>query len=88
MRRKQVLIRHFVETAATRTADIEILCVMFDLQDEPDAFTVYQGVVQAIPQTLLNRKVDCWEVENNTLHIFVLNSELTEDERWKLLHES
>lgn len=29
MRRKQVLIRHFVETAATRTADIEILCVMF-----------------------------------------------------------
>lgn len=69
MRRKQVLIRHFVETAATRTADIEILCVMFDLQDEPDAFTVYQGEVQAIPQTLLNRKVDCWEVENNTLHI-------------------
>lgn len=50
MRRKQVLIRHFVETAATRTADIEILCVMFDLQDEPDAFTVYQGEVQAIPK--------------------------------------
>lgn len=69
MRRKQVLIRHFVETAATRTADIEILCVMFDLQDEPDAFTVYQGEVQAIPQTLLNRKVDCWEVENNTLDV-------------------
>lgn len=44
MRRKQVLIRHFVETAATRTADIEILCVMFDLQDEPDAFTVYSHV--------------------------------------------
>lgn len=69
MRRKQVLIRHFVETAATRTADIEILCVMFDLQDEPDAFTVYQGEVQAIPQTLLNRKVDCWEVENNTFNL-------------------
>lgn len=66
----------------------EVGCVMFDLQDEPDAFTVYQGEVQAIPQTLLNRKVDCWEVENNTLHIFVLDSELTEDERWKLLHES
>ena len=86
MRRKQVLIRHFVETAATRTADIKILCVMFDLQDEPDTFTVYGGKVQAIPQTLLNRKVDCWEVKKNTLYIFVLDSELTEDERWNLRH--
>lgn len=88
MRKKQILIRHFVETAATRTADIKILCVMFDLQDEPDAFTVYQGEVQAAPQALLSRKVDCWEVENNILRIFVLDSELTENERWKLLHEN
>lgn len=88
MRKKQILIRHFVETAATRTADIKILCVVFDLQDEPDAFTVYQGEVQAVPQTLLSRKVDCWEVENNILRIFVLDSELTENERWKLLHEN
>lgn len=86
MRKKQILIRHFVETVATRTADIKILCVMFDLQDEPDAFTVYQGEVQAVPQALLSRKVDCWEVENNILRIFVLDSELTENERWKLRH--
>ena len=86
MRKKKILIRHFVETVATGTVAIKILCVMFDLQDEPDAFTVYGGEVQAIPQTLLNRKVDCWEVKNNTLYIFVLDSELTEDERWNLRH--
>lgn len=88
MRRKKILIRHFVETAATGTAAIKILCIMLDLLDEPDAFTVYQGGVQTIPQTLLNRRVDCWEVNGNTMHLFVLDSELTEDERWKLLHES
>ncbi len=62
------------------------MCVMFDLQDEPDAFTVYQGEVQEIPQTLLSRKVNCWEVKGTTLHLFVLDTELTENERKKLLH--
>ena len=56
---------------------------MFDLQDEPDAFTVYQGEVQEIPQTLLSRKVNCWEVKGTTLHLFVLDTELTENERKK-----
>lgn len=86
MRRKKILIQHFVETAASQTAAIKIMCVMFDLQDEPDAFTVYQGEVQEIPQTLLSRKVNCWEVKGNTLHLFVLDTELTENERNKLLH--
>ena len=88
MRRKKILIRHFIETAATETAAIKILSIMLDLLDEPDAFTVYQGGVQMIPQTLLSRRVDCWEVNGNTMHLFVLDSELTEDQRWKLLHES
>ena len=83
MRRKKILIQHFAETAASPTAAIKILCVMLDLQDEPDTFTVYQGEVQAIPQTLLSRK----EVSGDTLHIFVWDTELTEIERWKLLHE-
>ena len=56
MRRKKILIQHFVETAASQTAAIKIMCVMFDLQDEPDAFTVFQGEVQEIPQTFLSRK--------------------------------
>lgn len=86
MRRKKILIQHFAETVVSPTAAIKIMCVMFDLQDEPDAFTVYQGEVQAIPQTLLSRKVDCWEVNGDTLHIFVLDTELTEIECWKLLH--
>ena len=60
---KKILIQHFVETAASQTAAIKIMCVMFDLQDEPDAFTVYQGEVQEIPQTFLSRKVNCWEVK-------------------------
>lgn len=87
MRRKKILIQHFAETAASQTAAIKIMCVMFDLQDEPDTFTVYQGEVQVIPQTLLSRKVDCWEVKGNTLHLFVLDIELTETERSKLRHE-
>ena len=87
MRRKKILIQHFAETAASPTAAIKILCVMLDLQDEPDAFTVYQGEVQAIPQTLPSRKVDCWEVNGDTLHLFVLDTELTKNERWKLRHE-
>ncbi|WP_058962587.1 hypothetical protein [Allofournierella massiliensis] len=87
MRRKKILIQHFAEAAASPTAAIKILCVMLDLQDEPDTFTVYQGEVQTIPQTLLSRKVDCWEVSGDTLHIFVWDTELTEIERWKLLHE-
>lgn len=87
MRRKKILIQHFAEAAASPTASIKILCVMLDLQDEPDAFTVYQGEVQAIPQTLPSRKVDCWEVNGDTLHLFVLDTELTENERWKLRHE-
>lgn len=86
MRRKKILIQHFVETAASQTAAIKIMCVMFDLQDEPDAFTVYQGEVQETPQTFLSRKVNCWEVKGNTLHLFVLDTELTENERNKLLH--
>lgn len=86
MRQKKVLVRDFVGTASQKNGAIKILCIMFDLQYEPDTYIVYDGNVQAIPQTFLNRKVDCWEVKNNTLYIFVLDSELMEDERWRLLH--
>lgn len=87
MRIRSIQIRHFAEISADQTSHIKILCTTLNLQDEPDTFTVYQGKVQEIPQTLLNRKVDCWEVKEDTLHIFVSDLELTEAERWNLCHE-
>lgn len=79
-----LLVRHFTETAAKKDCGIEIYHQMFDAQDEPDTFTLYQGTTKQLPAELQDRRVMEWEVSNNALHLYI--GGITEEERKVLLY--